>query len=79
MPQRGALAGLDTCCMVEFDPEGFEVMAGEALDGMPAELGGLMSNVAVTVHHDSDPAGLLGALPGSATDASLDVLRRRPA
>ena len=51
MPQRGAFgAGLDTCCMVEFDPERFEVMVGEALDGMPAELGGPMSNVAVTVH-----------------------------
>ena len=35
--------------MVEVDPERFEVMVSEALDGIPAELGELMSNVAVTV------------------------------
>ena len=65
--------------MVEVDPERFEVMVSEALDGIPAELGELMSNVAVTVQHDGGPAGPLGALPGSAIDASVDVLRRRPA
>ncbi len=79
MPQRGAYdVGLDTCCMVEVDPERFEVMVSEALDGIPAELGELMSNVAVTVQHDSGPAGL-GPLPGSAIDAPVDVLRRCPA
>ena len=36
MPQRGAYGvGLDTCCMVEVDPERFEVMVSEALDGIP--------------------------------------------
>lgn len=34
MPQRGAYGvGLDTCCMVEVDPERFEVMVSEPLDG----------------------------------------------
>ena len=65
MPQRGAYGvGLDTCCMVEVDPERFEVMVSDALDGIPAELGELMSNVAVTVQHDSGPAGLLGLYQG---------------
>ena len=56
--------GLDTWCMVEVDPERFEVMVGEALDGIPRELGELMSNVAVTVQHDGGPAGLLGLYQG---------------
>ena len=47
--------GLDTCSMVEVDPERFEVRVSEALDGIPRELGELMSNVAVTVqHHPQD-------------------------
>ena len=53
MPKRGAYrVGLDTCCMVEVDPERFEVMVSEALDGIPAELGELTSNVAVTVQQE---------------------------
>ena len=65
MPQRVAYGvGLDTCCMDEADPERLEVMVSEALDGIPAELGELMSNVAVTVHHDTGPAGLLGLYQG---------------
>lgn len=65
MPQRGASGvGLDTCCTVDVDPERFEVMVSEALDGTPAELGELRSNVAVTVRHDSCPAGLLGLYQG---------------
>lgn len=39
-------------------------MAREALDGLPAELGGLMSNVAVTVEHNEGPTGLLGLYRG---------------
>ena len=50
--------------MVEVDPERFEAMVGEALDGLPAELGEIMSNVAVTVEHDAGPAGLLGLYQG---------------
>jgi predicted Zn-dependent protease with MMP-like domain len=50
--------------MVEVDPERFEAMVSEALDGIPEELGVLMSNVAVTVQHDRGPAGLLGLYQG---------------
>jgi len=50
--------------MVEVDPARFEEMVLEALDGLPAELGRLMSNVAVTVEHDEGPAGLLGLYRG---------------
>jgi predicted Zn-dependent protease with MMP-like domain len=50
--------------MVEVDPESFEVMVREALDGIPDELGELMTNVAVTVQHDPGPAGLLGLYRG---------------
>ena len=50
--------------MVEVDPERFETMVTEALDGIPAELGKLMSNVAITVEHNTGPAGLLGLYRG---------------
>ena len=50
--------------MVEVDPERFEAMVSEALDGLPPELGELMSNVAVTVGAGRGPAGLLGLYQG---------------
>jgi len=50
--------------MIEVDPARFEEMVGEALDGLPEELGRLMSNVAVTVEHDPGPPGLLGLYEG---------------
>jgi predicted Zn-dependent protease with MMP-like domain len=50
--------------MVEVDPGRFEAMVTEALDGLPEQLGELMSNVAVTVQHDAGPAGLLGLYQG---------------
>ena len=50
--------------MVEVDPERFEAMVSQALDGIPPELGELMSNVAVTVQHHRGPAGLLGLYQG---------------
>jgi predicted Zn-dependent protease with MMP-like domain len=50
--------------VVDVAPERFEAMVEEALDGLPAELGGLMSNVAVTVEHGRGPAGLLGLYRG---------------
>ena len=50
--------------MIDVDPELFEVMVNEALDGLPAELGGIMSNVAVIVEHGAGPAGLLGLYQG---------------
>lgn len=39
-------------------------MVGEALDGLPPELGKLMRNVAVTVNDDGGPRGLLGLYEG---------------
>ena len=48
--------------MVEVEPERFEAMVTEALDGLPDDLGELMSNVAVTVQHDGGPRGLLGLI-----------------
>ena len=50
--------------MVEVEPERFEAMVSEALDGLPAALGELMNNVAVTVEHSDGPAGLLGLYRG---------------
>ena len=50
--------------MVEVEPERFEEMVAAALDGLPAELGRLMSNVAVTVEHGRGPRGLLGLYEG---------------
>lgn len=50
--------------MVEVEPESFEEMVAAALDGLPAELGQLMSNVAVTVEHGPGPRGLLGLYEG---------------
>jgi len=50
--------------MVEVGAEQFEAMVSEALDGLPEELGELMSNVAVTVDHGEGPRGLLGLYQG---------------
>ncbi len=50
--------------MVDVEPEQFEAMVAEALDGLPPKLGELMSNVAVTVEHDAGPRGLLGLYRG---------------
>jgi predicted Zn-dependent protease with MMP-like domain len=50
--------------VVEVDPERFEAMVVEALDGLPTELGRLMSNVAVTVQHEPGRPGLLGLYRG---------------
>jgi len=50
--------------MVEVDPERFEAMVTEALDGLPEALGELMSNVAVTVDHEGGRPGLLGLYQG---------------
>ncbi len=50
--------------MIEVEPERFEEMVVEALDGVPDEFGSLMSNVAVTVEHGRGPRGLLGLYQG---------------
>jgi predicted Zn-dependent protease with MMP-like domain len=50
--------------VIEVGRERFEEMVGEALDGLPAELGRVMRNVAVTVEHEPGPPGLLGLYRG---------------
>ena len=50
--------------MIDIEPGRFEEMVAAALDSLPAELGQLMSNVAVTVEHDPGPPGLLGLYEG---------------
>jgi predicted Zn-dependent protease with MMP-like domain len=54
----------DNGLVVEVEPERFEEMVADALDGLPEELGQLMSNVAVTVEHRPGPPGLLGLYEG---------------
>jgi predicted Zn-dependent protease with MMP-like domain len=46
------------------EPERFEYMVGQALDGLPPELGRVMRNVAVTVDNDTTALGLLGLYQG---------------
>jgi predicted Zn-dependent protease with MMP-like domain len=50
--------------MIEVEPGRFEEMVVDALDGLPEDLGRLMSNVAVTVEHRPGPPGLLGLYEG---------------
>lgn len=50
--------------MIDIEPEPFEAMVAEALDGLPQEFGELMSNVAVTVEHGAGPRNLLGLYQG---------------
>ena len=50
--------------MVDVEPVRFEEMVVTALDGLPEELGKLISNVAVTVEHGPGPPGLLGLYRG---------------
>lgn len=54
---------MDNGLVIEVDPERFEEMVA-ALDGLPEDLGRLMSNVAVTVEHGTGPPGLLGLYEG---------------
>jgi hypothetical protein len=55
---------MDNELVIEIDPGRFEEMVAVALDGLPEELGRLMSNVAVTVEHRAGPPGLLGLYEG---------------
>ena len=50
--------------MVEVEQAHFEQMVEDALDGLPEELGRLMSNIAVLVEHGPGPSGLLGLYEG---------------
>jgi predicted Zn-dependent protease with MMP-like domain len=45
-------------------PEPFAQMVSHALDGLPADLGAVMTNVAVTVDQDSTALELLGLYQG---------------
>jgi predicted Zn-dependent protease with MMP-like domain len=50
--------------MVDVDPDRFEALVRDALDGLPTELRRLMRNVGVVVEHDDGPPGLLGLYRG---------------
>jgi predicted Zn-dependent protease with MMP-like domain len=54
----------DNGVVIEVDPAWFEEKVADALDGLPEELGQLMSNVAVTVEDGPGPRGLLGLYQG---------------
>jgi predicted Zn-dependent protease with MMP-like domain len=55
---------LRVAVMVVVEPERFEEMVSQALDGLPPKLGHLMRNVAVTVQHEAGPRNLLGLYQG---------------
>ena len=55
---------MDNGLVIEVDPGRFDEMMASALDGLPEDLGRLMSNVAVTVEHGPGPRGLLGLYQG---------------
>ena len=57
-------AGSDNGPVISVAPERFEEMVADALDSLPADLGRLMRNVAVTVQHAPGPPGLLGLYQG---------------
>jgi predicted Zn-dependent protease with MMP-like domain len=50
--------------MVSMTVEAFEQLVGDALDGIPADLGASMENVAVLVDSLSPPGRLLGLYEG---------------
>jgi len=54
----------DNGSVVYVEPGRFEEMVATAMDGLPEELGKLISNVAVTVEHGPGPPGLLGLYQG---------------
>jgi predicted Zn-dependent protease with MMP-like domain len=60
----GVPARRENRSVIDVGPERFEDLVSAALDGLPAELGQMMRNVAVTVEHGPGPAGLLGLYQG---------------
>jgi predicted Zn-dependent protease with MMP-like domain len=58
-PRCGGQAGP----VIDVDPERFEALVADALDGIPEELGRLMDNVIVRVS-DADRPGLFGLYEG---------------
>jgi predicted Zn-dependent protease with MMP-like domain len=66
---------------VDMDPERFEALVDEALDGIPDELAGLVRNVVVLVEPEppADDPDLLGLYDGVAlTDRYGDMLPELP-
>jgi predicted Zn-dependent protease with MMP-like domain len=61
--RRGRPAGQDGS-VIEVEPPRFEEMVTRALDGLPADLGKMMRNVAVTAEPGPGPPGLLGLYEG---------------
>ncbi len=63
------------------DPERFDALVDEALDGIPAELADLVRNVVVLVEAEAPPddPGLLGLYDGVAlTERTFDMLPQLP-
>jgi predicted Zn-dependent protease with MMP-like domain len=50
--------------VIDVPPDRFDELVGDALDGIPEELGRLMDNVAVVVEEGSPRGGLLGRYEG---------------
>ena len=50
--------------MIDIDPDRFEEMVAEAMDGLPARFRQQISNVAILVEHNPGPRGLLGLYEG---------------
>jgi predicted Zn-dependent protease with MMP-like domain len=50
--------------VINIEPDRFEALVSSALDSLPPELGQQITNVAVTVEHNSGPPGLLGLYEG---------------
>ena len=66
---------------VEMDPERFDALVDEALDGIPDELADLVRNVVVLVEEEAPPEDpdLLGLYDGVAlTERSGDLLPQLP-
>jgi predicted Zn-dependent protease with MMP-like domain len=50
--------------MIDIEPDRFEELVTRAMDSLPPDLGGEISNVAVTVQHTPGPPNLLGLYQG---------------
>jgi predicted Zn-dependent protease with MMP-like domain len=50
--------------VIDVDPDRFDELVGDALDGIPEKLGRLMDNVAVVVEDGPPHGGLLGRYEG---------------
>lgn len=64
LPQAPSRCGCRLSPMVTMTAEQFEELVADALDGIPADLGAAMENVAVVVDSVSQPGRLLGLYEG---------------